>query len=73
MGEWNEPPVSPEFLAMMKAFQDAEKDAYAAWRRGDPPPARKALEARKPKHAYVGNRKQRRAQERAERKGTTHE
>jgi len=62
MGEWDERPANPEQMAMMKAFQDAEREAYAAWRRGEPPPEQTVFEAAKPKHIYQGNRKQRRAQ-----------
>jgi hypothetical protein len=64
MGEWDDPSANPKQMAMMKAFQDAEREAYASWRRGEPPPQveMETFPSTKPKHLYQGNRKQRRAQ-----------
>lgn len=62
MGEWDDRPFSPEFAALMRAVQKADREDYAAWRRGEGSPAQKVFEGAAPKHAYAGNRKRRRAQ-----------
>ena len=63
MGEWDEASANATRMKMMKAIQDAERKAYAAWRRGEPPPQveMETFPSTKPKHLYQGNRKQRRA------------
>lgn len=64
MGEWDEAFANATRMKIMKAIQDAERKAYAAWRRGEPPPQveMETFPSTRPKHLYQGNRKQRRAQ-----------
>jgi hypothetical protein len=63
MAEWDEAFANATRMKIMKAIQDAEREAYAAWRRGEPPPQveMETFPSTKPKHLYQGNRKQRRA------------
>lgn len=69
MGEWNEEDgIGPGMRALMGRVSDREREAHAAWKRGEPHPddVPQMTETPGPKRVYAGNRKQRRAQAKAD-------
>jgi len=68
MGEWNEHDgIGPGMRALLGRVSDREREAHAAWRRGEPHPddVPQMTETTVPKkRVYTGNRKARRAKAR---------
>lgn len=67
MGEWNENEgIGPRMRALLDGVNARERDARAAWERGEPHPddVPQMTETRAPKMTFKGNRKARRAKAR---------
>lgn len=63
MGEWNEHDGPSGLRALLGRVSDREREAHAAWKRGEPHPddVPQMTETTGPKRTYTGNRKARRA------------